>query len=93
MTYIKNDLEGNGRGLMDVLSQNLAVWIKGNHEQSVRIAGVAVRIQTENLPITKLESVDAIPAPSSVMSQSWKRTRETRSKVSALKYCKAVSQL
>jgi hypothetical protein len=43
------DLEGRGRGLIEILSHNLCREIEENHENPFRTAGVTSEILTEHL--------------------------------------------
>jgi hypothetical protein len=52
------DVEGSGRGLVEVLSRHLSAGIKeeqGKHQ--VKVAGVPVEIRIKHLPNTRVTAV------------------------------------
>jgi hypothetical protein len=51
---LEKDLEGVGRGLIDVLSQNLLGWTEEHHENPCRISDIPTDIRTGRLPNTSL---------------------------------------
>jgi hypothetical protein len=61
-----NDLEGSGRGLMELLSRNLPAGTEENHDKPVVLVGVSSNIRTKCLPNTSPECYHfAIPLGSS----------------------------